>query len=144
MSKSSLANLLAFSGTIPFVMPIVLNALNVDVLGLGLDYQRIVFTYAAIIASFMAGIHWAFAMQDNHSLRLFIECNVVALSAWFALLWYSPHSLLIFIACFVFLLAIDLRLVKAGLLEDWYISMRKKITIIVVVSLFGFWVPFLI
>ena len=138
MSKSSLASLLAFSGTLPFVVPIVLNSFRLDVLGL--DYQRIVFTYAAIITSFMAGIHWTFALQRNDASRLFIESNAITLTAWFALLWYSSYSLLIFIVCFICLLIIDLRLEKQGLLENWYIQLRLKITAIVVVSLFGYFV----
>lgn len=138
LSNSALANLLAFSGAIPFVVPIVLSVLKLDVLGL--DYQRIVYTYAAVIASFMSGIYWALALQRDYIMRLFVESNAITLAAWFALLWYSPYSLLIFIACFICLLFIDLRLYRKGFLEIWYIKLRLMLTAIVVVSLFGYFV----
>ena len=51
----TLATMLTYSGTLPLVLAVILHHTP----SLGLDLALLARTYAAIILSFLCGIHWA-------------------------------------------------------------------------------------
>ena len=133
MKKERLAQLLTYAGTIPFLASAVIGWQSPDMWGL--DYNQIILTYGAVIASFIAGIHWGVYLFREPRINLFIHSNFVALLAWFAVLTALPGSAGILMLCFLYLLFIDKQLSNVGFLEPWYIRMRIVATLIVTLAL---------
>lgn len=136
MSKQGLAWTLTLLGAIPFL---------VFSLGLLFDYYPVLsayyyreffFSYAAIILSFLAGIHWGIALNKPHTNFLLISSNIVALGGWFTLMLPSPVlvSILLFVG-FSIQLIIDMCLYKAKMIEAWFIKLRSMISLMVLVTI---------
>ena len=56
MKKALLAQCLTYAGVLPFLGAVILPAVKSNFLGL--NYDSVILTYGAVIASFVAGIHW--------------------------------------------------------------------------------------
>ena len=83
--------------------------------------------YGAVIAAFIAGIHWAVHLffAARAPLNLLITSNVLALAAWLALLLpVGPLPLLLLAAVFAALLAVDRALQRAQLIPAWFYRLR--------------------
>jgi hypothetical protein len=133
-SQITLANVLTYSGTLPLIASAVCICFPIN----GVDSSLIARTYGAIIISFLCGIHWAVYLffAEKCPRNLLITSNVVALLAWASLL--ATHQLLAIILqalCFLYLLTLDLKLRDAGILPQWFYSLRRNATIIVVLCL---------
>jgi len=97
-------------------------------------------TYAAVILSYVGGVHWGVAMlhpkmstQDRGTV---MGWSVVpALVAWLALLAPWRHGLAITAAMFALHYAMDRALVQRFDVPDWYIRLRGGLTIVVVVCM---------
>lgn len=135
MPKQRLAERLTYSGTIPFWGLVVLTIWfdTFPVLGIPLDH--LVFTYAAVIASFIAGIHWGVYLFKDTALNLFIQSNIIALLAWGSHFVMPIISVIILIYCFLHLIVIDRVLFKHDVIDYWFYAMRIKATLIVVSTL---------
>lgn len=135
MAKPVLAKTLTYLGLLPFVVSSLLSVLSFE--HASLDFLQINLLYAAVIVSFIAGIHWGLYLlrEQDIPLNLFIHSNIAALTAWFAALINIPFSLLVFIVCFVYLLLIDRKLSETKLLETWFLRMRHVATGVVIVCL---------
>lgn len=135
MPSKPTAKLLTYAGTLP-----LLGAAFGQTLGI-LSPEHAFFvasTYSVVIASFLAGIHWACALfyPGRCPRNLFITSNVVALLAWLSVLLNHPvWSLILPILCFLYLLVLDLKLREAGLLPGWFYRLRLNATGVVVISL---------
>lgn len=132
-----LAQGLVYAGSLPF-LACALLAWTGPIAGLpSLDPVALAIGYGAVIASFIAGIHWAVHLfagarcGDN----LLVASNVVALIAWGALLIGGAGGLALLIACFVVLFAIDHRLHRRGLWPVWFFRLRRNITAIATCAL---------
>lgn len=136
------ANTLTYSGTLPLIGSLVLlhfpmmvpTALPMA----GLDAALIASAYSAVIISFLCGIHWTAYMffSDRCPRHLLIISNVVALLAWVSLLLGNQLATTILQAgCFVFLLAMDVKLRNAGIHAEWFFRLRRNATLIVVLCL---------
>jgi hypothetical protein len=81
-NQIKLAKILTYSGTLPLIASVVTHYFPLT----GWDSTLIAGTYAAIIISFLCGIHWAaYLFFANKCPRnLLISSNVVALLAWTA------------------------------------------------------------
>lgn len=137
MTKQELATKLTFAGGIPFIIggfTFLFEPLQQAHL------IRVLFAYAAIIASFMAGIHWGAYLFKNIPINLFIHSNVLALIAWISLFFPPFITFPLLIICFVYLLIVDHRLYKFDIIQIWYWRLRVRITCLVVVSLLFAWV----
>lgn len=127
-----LAQALTYSGTLP-LLACALAAWA----GLlpGVDVATIAIAYGAVIASFIAGIHWAAALffaQRCGQLPL-LASNAIALSAWAALLLHDPiRACLLLALCFAALLALDRRLHAQAVLPTWFYRLRRNATAIVI------------
>lgn len=83
-------------------------------------------SYSSIILSFLAGCLW-----KESSMVLIILSNVLALTAWGALLMPFPPWLLL-IACFIFMLLVDYGFQTIHYSLRWH---RTLITVVVVLCL---------
>ena len=133
MSKTQWAQFLTYFGSVPFVGAVLARFLDVELLGLNSDL--VIYTYGAVIASFMAGIHWGVYLFKDFRTNLFIQSNIVALVAWSVPLAAINGGGLLLVVCFGYLLFIDRQLTSEGILETWYYHLRVKITGIVVFAL---------
>ena len=133
MSKPQWAQFLTYSGSVPFLGAVLAKYFGVDILGVNADL--LIYTYGAVIASFIAGIHWAVYLFRDFKSNLFVHSNIVALVAWSVPLLHIPAGSLLLVLCFGYLLYIDRQLVANGIWEKWYYRMRVKITGIVSVAL---------
>ena len=133
MKKEILAQILTYAGTLPFLGAAIIPTVQADFLGL--NYNQIILTYGAVIASFIAGIHWGIYLFKDTALNLFVHSNIAALLAWFAVVASVPGSAGILIICFLYLLFIDKQLANAGTIEAWYMRMRIVASVIVISAL---------
>ncbi len=99
-------------------------------------------SYAAVIISFLGGVHWGFAVQHFHRNRsianLLLATSVVPpLIAW-GILLYPDHyaQLLVLTLLYSFMWAIDSLLYNNDLMPQWFFNIRCIITPVVVVSLY--------
>ena len=114
MKKALLAQCLTYAGVLPFLGAAIMPAVKSNFLGL--NYDSVILTYGAVIASFVAGIHWGIYLFKDAPLNLFIHSNVVALLAWCAVMVAHPANTVILLICFLYLIVIDRQLWKAGVI----------------------------
>ncbi len=133
-SSIKLAKILTYSGMLPLVACVFLTYLRMP----GFDSNLIARTYAAIIISFLCGIHWAAYLffAEKCPRNLLLTSNSVALLAWSSLLiTHQEIAISVQILCFIYLLMLDVKLRVAGILPEWFYSLRRNATAIVVSSL---------
>ncbi len=129
-----LAGILTYSGTLPLVGCVVLLFAPIA----GVDGKLVAIAYAAVILSFLCGIHWALFLffSEKCPNNLLITSNMVALLAWASLLVTDHELALAFQGlCFLALFALDFKLRNAGVLPEWFYHLRRNATIIVVLCL---------
>lgn len=90
--------------------------------------------YAAIIASFVGGVHWGVFLRPAVPMpvNLLITSNVAALAAWGLLLisaWSFPAAALGLALVVALLLAVDRRLLAAGAIDPWFWTIRRNASI---------------
>lgn len=127
------ARLLGLAGLIPFV---ALTGCLVLERGLTTpDAWRALVLYAAVILSFMGGVHWGLALRGTTTTG-YLTSVVPALVAWFAVvaLPHKPAATVMAIG-FLALLVYDLMVVRAGDAPEWYRGLRIVLTVVVVLSL---------
>ncbi len=130
-----LARLLTNAGVLPFI-----GACALAFYGQIEQAQRLALSYGAVIASFLAGIHWAVYMQHGERCprNLFITSNITALLVFASLLLANIKvALLLQILCFLYVLVIDLKLHLAGIWPIWFYRLRLVATALVVLALVG-------
>jgi len=130
----TLAKILTYSGT----LPLIASVLSIYFPLAGFDSALIATSYAAIIISFLCGIHWAVYLffSEKCPRNLLITSNVVALLAWTSLLaTHQPIVIVLQALCFLYLLTLDLKLRDEGILPQWFYSLRRNATIIVLLCL---------
>ncbi|MCK8516205.1 DUF3429 domain-containing protein [Methylonatrum kenyense] len=118
------------------VLPFLLGAVWAWILGGGdtADWLlRAVAAYAAVILSFLGGVHWGLALRDpvadsSH----YIVSVVPSLLAWLALLLPLGPALAMLTICFVAQLVVDLLRLK---LPGWFRNLRALLTLLVVAAL---------
>ena len=138
MESRKLYPLLTYAGVLPFVGCALMPFLGLQELwNLG-SYDHIAAAYGLAIVCFLCGAHWGTYLyhRANASDNLFITSNVIVVACWFAFLIAAKAiTLFVLILAFLCLLVIDYRLLKAGLLTDYYFRMRSIATTVAVVAL---------
>jgi len=136
MEDRVLARALTFSGALPFLAAIAALSLA-PALATAHIWQAVI-AYSAVIASFVSGIHWGLFLTRERRLplNLFISSNLCALAAWAALLLPSRQTaVILLIAVFATLFAIDHMLYAAKAHMHWFYKLRAAITVIVIAAL---------
>lgn len=138
-STPTIVSLLGFGGLIPFIgltilswTPIVPKAF----------VESAIFYYAATILSFVAALHWGFAMTIHHlpekeQTRRYVWSVIPPLLAWVALLMTPSVCILIMIGGFIAHFWQDFSFSRcSGVnLPRWYLPLRLKLTTIAVICL---------
>lgn len=133
-----IVTILSYAGTLPFIICAVLPYAGIATIPALGTYDSIAASYAAIIASFMAGTHWGLALT-HHTIvprSVFIASTaltLLALLAWMIL--PATWRLLSCIAIFLGLLAVDYRLYKMQIIHRTYYKLRLHVTGFVVILL---------
>ena len=136
MNKKNIlvARLLTYSGILPFLIFGLAVALH-----LGESYSRLAFfSYAAVIISFICGLHWATCLffPDRKLGNLLLQTNFITLLAWLSI-FLGQHKLSLSLQCFcfIYLLVLDGYLYRQGVLPPWYFNLRLRISALVIALL---------
>lgn len=136
IKQQATARFLTFAGIFPFAAGVLGQILAPNLA----PWPALTVAYGAVIAAFLAGIHWAvYLFKAEHcSFNLLISSNVVALTAWLALLLPSgPWPFRLLLLVFVLLIVLDRRLHREGLIPDWFYRLRLQASAAVTLCLFG-------
>ena len=91
-------------------------------------------TYAAVIVSFLGGIHWGLAMRQARAPRGWLIWGVLpSLLAWAGLLLNSAWGLLLMAASLILCYVVDAQIYRPLQLGAWLI-LRGMLTFVAVVS----------
>jgi hypothetical protein len=103
---------------------------------------ELLLTYAAVIISFLGGIHWGIAVtqfaQKRRIANLLVAESVwPSLIAWGVLFYGEIYTqLLVLTLLYAFVWGIDSLLYSNDIIPQWFFNLRCVITPIVVVSLY--------
>ncbi len=127
---------LGYGGLAPFLA----LAAGAVAAGMHADFCRAaLFSYAAVILSFVGALHWGIAlaapqMEARQRAGLFGWSVVPALVAWPALLVYAEPATFILMGGFIAHYWQDVRLVRKtaaqSLLPGWYLPLRLQLTVV--------------
>ncbi|WFE68935.1 DUF3429 domain-containing protein [Thiomicrospira sp. R3] len=144
MSPITLAQTLTYLGTLPFIYGGLAHlGLAPFAAWLPFAIDSALLAYAAVILSFLAGIHWGLALgkldrydQKPLARRLLWMSNIIALWAW--LMWLLPSSVLAFWGMalgFAVMLAVDWRWLTLAQTQAWFWRLRWQASFIAMLSL---------
>lgn len=97
--------------------------------------------YGAVILSFMGAVHWGLVISPGsiegreHAARWLGLSVIPALLAWLALLISTLNALLLLMAAFAGVYALDRMAIASTLAPPWYGSFRLRLTAAVLVLL---------
>lgn len=137
MTNPTLLRILPYAGALPFIMGAAANLSgtlpNLIYLIMFMDVKHLVLSYALLIVSFMAGVHWGQHLSGMQTrFNLLLSSNAVALVAWGCYIRLQPDPLcFVFIGLFAVLYFIDTQLE----LQPNYLQTRRNVTLIVCTSL---------
>jgi hypothetical protein len=128
------AKSLGYTGLIPFIVFSIGSWFQLPMIS---DSTYILTAYAAIILSFMGAIHWGIAMSssEDQNGKYFIASVIPGLSAWLALLMPQRYAIILLMVGFIALIIYDWSVEKPQRLPGWYIPMRNRLTLVVVMCL---------
>ena len=130
--------LLAMLGTLPFLAGAGM-AISGLTLGPLVSASVVASSYGLAILSFLCGAHWATYLykKDETPFNLLLISNIVVVAIWgtYVLLGQSPFTLASQVLAFAFLLDIDRRLLRVGLISAHYFQVRLQATTIAAISL---------
>lgn len=132
MNNRLLAHFLTFAGSLPLFLSIILKLAGATFYGI--TPLWIFLSYSVVIISFISGIHWGIFLTNDCQRNLFIESNIIVLTAWTALLINHKWCLILTLCCFIYLLLIDKVLFNSSNISKWYWKLRKIITALVVLA----------
>lgn len=104
--------------------------------------QRALVTYAMVVLAFVGALHWGFTMKTpamtERERWTWMGWSVVpALAAWGAgILPYRPAVALL-VVTFLVHLGLDHRMAPLSALPDWYLRLRRALTLVAVLALVG-------
>jgi hypothetical protein len=140
MDTQRLARLLGYAGLIPFIV-LAAGARGIPAwLGEGFSLSALAF-YAAVIVSFMAGLHWAYAiavpsLDDRMRRRLLTVSVAPPILVWILLsLVGQRHVLLVAAVCLVAIAVVDARLRREPWFPPWFWRLRVQLTTVAVIAL---------
>ena len=123
--------ILTLSGALPFLGALVLVFFPV----VPFDAAHIASTYAALIIAFLGGTQWGLFLvfSQRSPINLMVQSNLVTLIAWAGLLVLPATGVItVHALCFLYLLFLDYRLFKSGIIPLWHFSLRRLVTLIVI------------
>ena len=92
--------------------------------------------YGAVILSFLGGVHWGLAMQDDRSPYWYVWSITPALFGFASLLLSDVEMRIVaLIPLFVLAWSVDRQAANHGLIPNWYLRLRSMLTAGAVISL---------
>jgi hypothetical protein len=134
MPHRPLAQGLTYAGTLPLIACAIAVWTGWP---MGIDAVFVAVAYGAVIASFLAGIHWAAYLFDAQHCKhnLLIASNAIALAAWASVWIGGLWGCVVLVLCFALLFALDVGLHARGVLPTWFFRLRRDATIVVIAML---------
>ena len=135
-NSTTIARGLTYAGILPFAAGLAGQLFAPE----AAPWREWTAAYGAVIAAFIAGIHWAVHLffGDKAPVNLLISSNVLALAAWGALLLPAgPGPFRLLVLVFLALVLIDRRLYRAELIPDWFYRLRLQASAAVSLCLLG-------
>ena len=134
MPHRPLAQGLTYAGTLPLIACAIAVWTGWQ---MGIDAVFVAVAYGAVIASFLAGIHWAAYLFDAQRCKhnLLIASNAIALAAWVSVWIGGLWGCVVLVLCFAMLFALDVGLHARGVLSTWFFRLRRDATIVVIAML---------
>jgi len=128
---------LGYAGLIPFLL-MTLGVWFADASWMG-DFIKGQLAYGIVILSFLGGVHWGAALLSSEmperELRKALIWGVTpSLIAWSATL-FGGFGFAVLMAGFVAALQVDKQMYAAYGMPDWLLALRKRLTLVVVLSL---------
>tara|TARA_Y100001936_G_scaffold254138_1_gene325521 strand:+ start:5732 stop:6211 length:480 start_codon:yes stop_codon:yes gene_type:complete len=128
---------LALGGVIPFII------LSCGIWFFSYEIKLIalynLLNYSVIIITFIGAIYWGVAMLNNERMVMPYFISIMpSLISWFMLMGFITNYLIIlscFIVIFAFIYFIDIKYTKRDFFPKWYMSLRKIVSFIVLLSL---------
>lgn len=132
-----LSHQLGYAGLLPFLL--MMTAVWFADASWTDEFMKGQRAYAIVILSFLGGIHWGAAMLSSSlsaaDTRKALSWGVTpSLIAWSATL-FSGFGFAVLMAGFVAALQVDKQLYPLYGMPDWLIALRRKLTIVVVLTL---------
>lgn len=128
------ATMLTFAGVVPFIIAIGLALAKVTMV----EYAPYIKLYAAVVISFICGIHWAINVvnEEKGDSNLFLAAIIVALVAWVVTMFgFGRYGFVAEAVLFAYLLFVDFKLRYSGEYPSWFFKLRVASSIIVVLAL---------
>ncbi|MET1218770.1 MAG: DUF3429 domain-containing protein [Glaciecola sp.] len=129
------ARILGYCGLIPFIfLPV---AINFDVLSYSLGGHYFIL-YSAVILSFLGGVHWLNALQEQHDDKQIYVAMLPSIVAWLSMILLPPPwalSVLTLSHASVLLYDRNTLLVPASWVKD-YMALRIQLTSVVAIMHF--------
>lgn len=128
---------LGLGGTLPFILlPLIIWTGSNEIKLMAL-YNLI--NYSIIILSFIGAIHWGASMiREDISFKWYLISISPAILSFLLIMGFISNYFIIFILLmiiFLMMFFIDIKAVRNEVLPEWYLSLRKLLTIIVFLSL---------
>ncbi|MDJ0955782.1 MAG: DUF3429 domain-containing protein [Arenicellales bacterium] len=136
MNTQAAAKILTYAGALPFIGTIAVLVIDKSQ-AFPFDIEFATQVYAALLISFLAGIHWHIGISHIGAPRhlLFIS-NAFVLLAWgFVFLQTTAVSWILFAILFLGLIVLDRALSRMGLLPKWFFHLRINISVLVCTAL---------
>ena len=125
--------LLGWAGLVPFGLAALGTHSGIDTL---VPYGFLGGTaYGAVILSFLGAVHWGLAMQDDRSPYWYVWSITPALFGFASLLLDVEIRVATMIPLFVLAWSVDRKAATHGLIPNWYMRLRSKLTAGAVISL---------
>ena len=136
------ARILGYAGALPFLGCVCAGGLGLAVAGF--DASRLLIGYAAVILSFLGGLHWgrvAASGAYDKSAGLWLVWSVIpSLVGWSGLFVPVRAAAVVLIVCFLAALMIDLKLIADQKWAGWMRSLRLHLTFVAVASLLSLFI----
>ncbi len=135
--KQRLTRQLGYAGLIPFLL-MMFGVWFADISWLG-DFVKGQLAYGMVILTFLGGVHWGAALLSDNlpeaDVRKALAWGVTpSLIAWGATL-LGGFGFAALMAGLVAALQVDKQMYPAYGLPDWMLGLRKKLTVVAVLSL---------
>ena len=133
-SSPDIPSFLGWAGLVPFGLAALGTHSGIDTL---VPYGFLGGTaYGAVILSFLGAVHWGLAMQDDRSPYWYVWSITPALLGFASLLLLDVGMrVATLIPLFALAWSVDRKAANHGLIPNWYMRLRSKLTAGAVISL---------
>ena len=134
VSSPDMPSSLGWAGLVPFGLAALGTHSGIDAL---ISYGFLGGTaYGAVILSFLGAVHWGLAMQDDRSPYWYVWSITPALFGFASLLLLDVEMrVATLIPLFVLAWFVDRKAANHGLIPNWYMRLRFKLTAGAMISL---------